>query len=622
MYTIEILRQDYSRIRLKDITTHKTLELTLNDISFATRKFYDGEICNYDPRTGRISVVKSSTASKKFVGTITITKHMLYGMNRKKNQLYLCTPTNRKYPKCFVAINNKIKKPQLNSKYYVIIQYSIWQKILPHANVLKVLGEVGEEKIEYERLLWENGIFQRKKKYQYNNNGTTKKRINYNTKIYDLISFHNLMKLNYENNTYLNVISIDPKTCRDIDDALSYQFLPETNIHRVGIHIADVSFWVSYLNLDRYMKNQQFTVYGRDKNYNIFPNIFCEHLFSLKSNQHRLAISLFLDFKRKNNKYELENYEFKQSIIKVYKNLSYEKANNVLNNNNGKKKRKDKKISQILRKLHNISQNIFEQQYTTYDNDVANSHVIVEKYMILCNKLAAEFFIKKKQNFIIRSHEGTIFEEHEKTQINNIPNKKVRDFLYYYKSESAVYSMYKNVDENNIANNIGKYYHCGLKLNHYTHFTSPIRRIVDIHNHFIWKDIFNKTTKMRNNMNRINISKINEACDKNKIIHRKFDLIYNIYNSLKNGRTYSCYLIDFDNEILRLYFPEYNFVYSKRIIHRDLGSLIKIKNNNQQINIYNVSNGKSVRFTKYQKLKVLFTITNFDFKFTLSNFIL
>lgn len=41
----------------------------------------------------------------------------------------------------------------------------------------------------------------------------------------------------------LNICSVDPPGCRDIDDALHAWILPSKNIE-IGVHIADVSYFV------------------------------------------------------------------------------------------------------------------------------------------------------------------------------------------------------------------------------------------------------------------------------------------------------------------------------------------------------------------------------------------
>ncbi len=57
------------------------------------------------------------------------------------------------------------------------------------------------------------------------------------------------------------MISIDPTTARDLDDALTITLLPNGN-YRVGVHIADVSYYVKPgTALDKEARHRATTIY-------------------------------------------------------------------------------------------------------------------------------------------------------------------------------------------------------------------------------------------------------------------------------------------------------------------------------------------------------------------------
>lgn len=57
-----------------------------------------------------------------------------------------------------------------------------------------------------------------------------------------------------------NVVSIDPPGCVDIDDACSLRELPDC--YEVGIHIADVSYYIPFNSpLDRFARDRSTSVY-------------------------------------------------------------------------------------------------------------------------------------------------------------------------------------------------------------------------------------------------------------------------------------------------------------------------------------------------------------------------
>ena len=88
------------------------------------------------------------------------------------------------------------------------------------------------------------------------------------------------------------VFTIDPLTARDLDDALSIELIEE-NKYKVGVHIADVSYFVSEkTDLDREAENRATSVYLVQKVIPMLPRTLCEHLCSLNPGEDRLTFSV------------------------------------------------------------------------------------------------------------------------------------------------------------------------------------------------------------------------------------------------------------------------------------------------------------------------------------------
>jgi hypothetical protein len=86
--------------------------------------------------------------------------------------------------------------------------------------------------------------------------------------------------------------TIDPKTAKDFDDAISLQEVDEDTVE-VGVHIADVSRFVKKDGaIDKEAWERQFTAYLKGEAYPALPNILSEHLCSLVPRQDRLAFSV------------------------------------------------------------------------------------------------------------------------------------------------------------------------------------------------------------------------------------------------------------------------------------------------------------------------------------------
>ena len=88
------------------------------------------------------------------------------------------------------------------------------------------------------------------------------------------------------------MFSIDPETAKDIDDAFSVQ-LNEDGTYDVGVHIADVSFFVKpNTALDRDARKRATSVYLVQRAVPMLPPMLSEQLCSLLPGQDRLAFSI------------------------------------------------------------------------------------------------------------------------------------------------------------------------------------------------------------------------------------------------------------------------------------------------------------------------------------------
>eukprot|EP00899_Mesostigma_viride_P022745 jgi/Mesvir1/3655/Mv14948-RA.2 len=87
-------------------------------------------------------------------------------------------------------------------------------------------------------------------------------------------------------------MSIDPPGSTDVDDALSVHWLPN-GLLELGVHIADVSFFVGQESLlDYEARARATTVYLIGKRFDMLPSVLSENLCSLLGNVDRLAVSV------------------------------------------------------------------------------------------------------------------------------------------------------------------------------------------------------------------------------------------------------------------------------------------------------------------------------------------
>jgi DIS3-like exonuclease 1 len=120
--------------------------------------------------------------------------------------------------------------------------------------------------------------------------------------------------------------SIDPPGSREVDDVLSNCELPD-NFLKVGVHIADVSYFVkqdSLLDLEAHSRG---TTAG--STYHMLPPILSENLCSLREGKDRLAVSVIWTVDPDND-FEVLDVWSGRTIIRSRHQMSYAQARAIL----------------------------------------------------------------------------------------------------------------------------------------------------------------------------------------------------------------------------------------------------------------------------------------------------
>ena len=436
----------------------------------------------------------------KIYGTICIqTKHK-YGYNNRNIPIRLFKPFEQKYPNFKVA-----SKIEGSDEYIIIKPSKIEKKKLPYGeNLGYKIGKVNN--IASTRLAMQHYFGLYFKKY--------KGKITQNLVINDQV---------YEKE---RIVSIDPKGCIDIDDALSF------NNNILKIYLADITS----LNdeLFQFASNKMTTIYS-DKVLHMYPDKFMSSCSLLKE-QDRIANICEIKL---NDNFEIIETKFYQKEIIVTENLSYDEVDNTSD-------------TYLLNLMDVIEKIKFD--YNSQNN--SRSHKIIEKVMVLSNHLVVNEFKKKNKNFIVRNHKSST------SNTSSIPDE-VKDFYKIYLSNSAEYITYN-----------GESKHSGLGITEYTHFTSPLRRFIDTLNHLI---LFTNKEFSKEELN----SYCLKANDINKRI-KKFEIECRKLELLNDEREYFYgYIIDFiEVDVnyfkIKFYIPELNMVLSHPIYNKKLLSLYNV----------------------------------------------
>jgi len=306
--------------------------------------------------------------------------------------------------------------------------------------------------------------------------------------------------------------TIDPKTAKDFDDALSYE--ERENEIVVGVHIADVSHYVkpdTALNAEA--AERATSVYLVDRTIPMLPEVLSNELCSLKPNVDRLAFSVFFTLSKDG---QITGKENTKSVIHSDRRFAYEDAQEIIEG------KEDKKLGKAIHFCNKTALRLKEQRFA---NGAINfetpevrfvldstgkpiglntkirkeAHKMIEEWMLLANRTVAKFMKKEAAKiqapFIYRTHDEPSYEKlvdlkmfakkfGHSINIDNMKslsadiNKLVKAIEgkpeEYLLNNLAIRSMAKAVYTTQ------KSSHFGLAFSYYCHFTSPIRRYPDL----------------------------------------------------------------------------------------------------------------------------------------------
>jgi len=501
-------------------------------------------------------------SNKKIVGILDLESKVRFS-NGKNKSLFLFKPTNKSYSNFYVPYNNS-KNSNNNTKIYVVIEFKEWNinNKFPIGNCLEVIGKIDMLENIYEHLRYF---------YDIKNNSM---KVDNSKKNDDM----KLLKSIQDINPDYEVFSIDPLGSKDIDDAFHFKKV-DNEIYEIGIHIASPFKFFEHdlLNiLDRVS-----TVYTPLRKYNMLPNNYADIMISLLENENRYALSLILRVHNNN----IINYELKETIVKNIKNYDYDTFDKIYDKNS------------ILKDFFDFSNSFFN------DPIIYDSHKLVEYWMIYTNKFIAKYLIDLNlSNIILRTHTSNVFIS--SPSIKDL-DKKLFNYLKIRNEESAHYKIYDSSEVDQVQT------HSKLGNTYYTHYTSPIRRAVDLFIHaLILKktDLFSKK-QLENIIEKINT--FTKNCRRFDRVAQRLKFIYTIKEHETNIETY-CYIIKIDKNRLTVYIPEYNLEEKIIIIPYKFENITTLEFDEYSIK-YSIDNENEKKYDLYQKLQIkLWVFTSFE----------
>ncbi|MGC8751719.1 MAG: ribonuclease R [Hydrotalea sp.] len=308
--------------------------------------------------------------------------------------------------------------------------------------------------------------------------------------------------------------TIDPVDAKDFDDAISIKKI-KNNLYELGIHIADVSYYVEpNTALDDEAYSRATSVYLPDRVNPMLPEKISNELCSLRPHEDKFTFSAIFEITTSG---EIKKQWIGRTVIHSDHRFTYEDVQAIIESEEGIY------TEQILL-LNNITQkwrkqrfqkgaiNFSSQEVRFVLNDKGKpigitikeskeAHQLIEECMLLANKSIAEFVANHKtkdgkeipfpyrvhdkpnedkltpfiafarkygHQFNIDTPEKIAASFNEMLQaVQGLPEQHVLEQLGIRTMSKAIYT----------EKNIGHY---GLGFVYYCHFTSPIRRYPDI----------------------------------------------------------------------------------------------------------------------------------------------
>ena len=346
----------------------------------------------------------------------------------------------------------------------------------------------------------------------------------------------------------VTTFTIDPKDAKDFDDALSIRQIsnlkPQTsNLYEVGVHIADVTHYVTEGSIiDREAQERATSVYLVDRTVPMLPERLCNFICSLRPDEDKLCYSVIFVLDEDAN---IKSWHLAHTVIRSNRRFAYEEVQQILEQNGvvpgsgqpappaTKKKPYTGELANELIMLDRMAKKLRERRFKNgavrFDREELHFDVdekghptrcyfkrsndatqLIEEFMLLANRTVAESIgsvgksgSSRQSGKTGKSAKTFVYRVHDQPDPQKLENLRqvVSGFGYKLKTSGTRAAISKSLNqlmadaqgkrEQNLVETVAlrammkaKYSthnigHYGLAFDYYTHFTSPIRRYPD-----------------------------------------------------------------------------------------------------------------------------------------------
>ncbi len=305
------------------------------------------------------------------------------------------------------------------------------------------------------------------------------------------------------------ILTIDPDEARDFDDAISLRSLGRGQFE-LGVHIADVSTLVRAGGpLDEEAARRCNSIYLPRHVIPMLPEVLSNGLCSLQEGQPRLTKSAFIRYDGKGNR---QSARFANAVIHSRRRLTYRQASDILD---GKTDGFEPEVVELLRQMERLARAIRKRRLArgmlvlefpgielVLDNDhevidvvpedTSFSHTLIEMFMVEANEAVAELMVRLKLPHMRRIHPEPPGDAQKKLKQflgvlgKTVPEKPSREdlrvVLESVKGKPESFAVNLSVLRSMAQAEYSPKHegHYALASEHYSHFTSPIRRYADL----------------------------------------------------------------------------------------------------------------------------------------------
>ena len=394
---------------------------------------------------------------------------------------------------------------------------------IKECSLIEIIGTIGDKDIEIKEVIYRHNLI----------NKFTDEEVEFAKSISQTINENDIAnRVDLRKET---IFTIDGEYTKDIDDAVSIK-LTENGNYILGVHIADVSYYVEEDSvLDKCAYERGTSIYMANSVIPMLPIELSNGICSLNPQVDRFTLSCEMEI---NKKGEVINYDIYPSIIKSKYKMTYSKINKIIEEDadviaeysdivKEVKLMAELKtiLSKVRDKMGSINFETIEPKIVFDDTgnildfmvrERLDSEKLIEEFMLVANQVVATHIARLKLPFIYRIHE--LPNQEKLSQILHFLEKfgidaGVDDDLTQFNLQNILRSVEDTLYEKVIntlllrsmskarysKDNVGHY---GLAFDHYTHFTSPIRRYPDLIVHrLLRKFLFTKEPFIKDELN-------------------------------------------------------------------------------------------------------------------------